>query len=32
MPRVDLRNILILIGMAVVGFYATTYVVRRYGD
>lgn len=31
-PKVDPRNLIILIVMAVVGFYVTAYVVRRFGD
>jgi hypothetical protein len=30
--KIDVRNIAIILIMAVVGFIATTYVIRRFGD
>lgn len=32
MPKIDARNLAIILTMAVVGFFATTWLVKRYGD
>ena len=32
MPKIDLRNLAIILMMAVVGFFITTWLVKKYGD
>lgn len=32
MPKIDLRNLSIILLMAVVGFFVTTWLVHKYGD
>lgn len=32
MPRVDGRNIILLLVMSIVGFYVTTYILKKFGD